>query len=95
MNLKEFLNELQLTHIGRGKSGGELRKSTHYPRDYSSKIPPGVGDMWKIDGKMMKSGEANKYVTDKLKAAKIPEEEIDKMDLEAKVDKAKKDGIVK
>lgn len=84
--LKDFLNELQLTD--KGEKGGP-RKSVHYPRDFKSKLPPGTRDLWKVGSKMMPKPEADEYITN------MSDEDIDKLSLEKKLDKAKELGLIK
>ena len=91
--LKDFLNELQLTD--KGEKGKGPRKSVHYPRSFKSKLPPGVRDLWKVDGDMKPKPEADEYVTKKLKTSGMSDEDIDKMNLEKKLDKAKELRLIK
>jgi len=88
MKLSDMLNELHATLIGR--EYGDLRKTTRQVRStMTSKLPPGVRDLWRVGDKNLPKKEADRVVTKALLAAKIPSEKLDRMDLEKKLYKAR------
>ena len=96
MDLQNFLNELQLTNIGRGKMGGEFRKSVHQVRgSMKSRVPAGSlsNKPWKFSGKWYSDTEADKYLGKKLASAGVEDKEIEQMDIDEKIAKLKEKKI--